>query len=197
MTIEQHAHERRFDPHHCASLMSDERRARWNPPSLLALAGLGAGQNALDLGSGPGFWTLPMAEIVGASGTVHALDVSKEMLTSIVNQNSSSNIHPLQGELPNIPLKNASVDFTWAAFVFHEVEPPDALADEIRRVSRRNGRIAVLDWHPESQSGNGPPRHHRLSPHQLERILSEVGFGSIQTIWQDEEAYLICAGLMT
>lgn len=187
-----HSHERRFDPADRAGLMDDERRARWNPPHLLAVAGLRAGQTALDLGCGPGFWTLPMAEIVGTQGQVIALDVSPEMLEALVTEDPPAHVRLMQGELPAINLPDASIDFIWAAFIFHEVEPPTALAVEMGRVLRSAGRIAVLDWRPDAQGPSGPPRAHRLSPQQVEEFLRAAGLIGIQRAWQDEDTYLLC-----
>lgn len=187
----QNSHDRRFDPRHRAGLTDDKRRARWNPPHLLALAGIQAGQIALDLGSGPGFWALPMAGIVGSQGQVIALDVSQEMLAALIEQNHLPYVRFMQAELPNIPLPDDSVDFIWAAFVFHEVEPPAAHVIEMRRVLRPGGRIAILDWRPDAKGESGPPRHHRFSPQQVEEFLQAAGFDHIQHAWQDEDAYLV------
>src|SRR5512135_861184 len=38
------------------------------------------GDTALDIGSGPGFFTVPMARMVGEHGLVVAVDVQQEML---------------------------------------------------------------------------------------------------------------------
>jgi len=189
----KHSHDRRFDPADRAGLTSEQRRARWNPPRLLTLAGLQPGQTALDLGCGPGFWTLPMAEIVGPQGQVIALDVSSEMLEAAAAENPLPHVRLLHGELPAINLPDAAVDFIWAAFVFHEVEPPAALAAEVHRVLRPGGRIAVLDWRPDAQSPSGPPRADRLSPQQAEEHLRAAGLDSVRQIWHNEDAYLLSA----
>ena len=185
--------ERRFDPGDRASLTSAARWARWNPPHLLTLAGLQPGQTALDLGSGPGFWTLPMAEIVGAEGQVIALDVSPEMLEALAAENPPPHVRLLHGELPAIDLPDASIDFVWAAFIFHEVEPPSALAVDMRRVLRPDGRIAVLDWRPDAQGTGGPPRAHRLSLQQVEEYLRVAGLNSVCLTWHNQDAYLLRA----
>ena len=185
--------ERRFDPADRAGLTSAARWARWNPPHLLTLAGLQPGQTALDLGSGPGFWTLPMAEIVGAEGQVIALDVSPEMLEALAAENPPPHVRLLHGELPAINLPDASIDFIWAAFVFHEVEPPSALAVEMRRVLRPGGRIAVLDWRPDAQGTGVPPRAHRLSLQQAEEYLRAAGLTSVRLTWHNQDAYLLHA----
>lgn len=187
------SHERRFDPADCASLTSEQRWARWNPPHLLTLAGLQAGQTALDLGCGPGFWTLPMAAIVGPQGQVIALDVSPIMLEALAAANPPPHVTLLHDELPTINLPDASIDFIWAAFIFHEVEPPSALAAEMQRTLRLGGRVAILDWRPAAQGAGGPPRNHRLSAQQVEAYLRAAGLTRIHHVWQNEDAYLIAA----
>jgi len=189
--------ERRFDPDNQGTLLNAQRWERWAPPRLLARLDLQAGQTVLDLGCGPGFWTLPLAEIVGPQGTVWALDVSQEMLDALAARHPPPQVRLLRSELPTIDLldaadgRNRGVDWVWAAFVFHEVEPPERLVAEIRRVTRPGGGVAVLDWRPDATGNNGPPRSHRLSPAQIGEYLLAAGFQVAVHIWQDEDAYLV------
>jgi ubiquinone/menaquinone biosynthesis C-methylase UbiE len=187
--------DRRFDPKKCGALIGTERWNRWNPPHLLSLAGLQNNSNitVVDLGCGPGFWTLPMSEIVGPYSQIIALDSSQEMLEALESRHSPINVNLTLCELPSIPLPASSVDFIWAAFVFHEVTPVSVLAAEMRRVLRPGGRLALLDWRPDGASGNGPPRHHRLSFEQVREHISSAGFKTIQPAWQDQDAYLMSA----
>jgi ubiquinone/menaquinone biosynthesis C-methylase UbiE len=69
--------DKRFDPQRQHRLLSAERHTYWNPPQFLSRFDLHPGQTVLDLGAGPGFWTLPLAEMVGATGQVWAVDVSQ------------------------------------------------------------------------------------------------------------------------
>src|SRR5258705_13660201 len=50
----------------------------WRPEQarLLEPAGIAAGQRVLDLGSGPGFFSLALAEMVGRAGAVHGVDIN-------------------------------------------------------------------------------------------------------------------------
>ena len=183
----------RFDPDNRGKLVEAKRRDRWAPSRFLAQLNLHEGQTVLDLGCGPGFWTLPLAEIVGPAGRVWALDVSEEMLGDLLRRQPPSRVGLLVGELPTIGLSDASVDWIWAAFLFHEVEPPERLAAEMRRVTRPAGRVAVLDWRPDAAGDRGPPRSHRLFVAQLGEYLRASGFATTSRIWQDEEAYLVVA----
>ena len=147
--------DRRFDHHKMQSLIDQERVARWDPQGFLSHLAIQPGETILDLGSGPGFWTLPLAEKVGASGKVWALDGSQDMLDALAKRNPPAQVRLLLAELPLIKLPDASVDWVWAAFVFHEVTPPEKLAAELRRLLRADGRLAVLEWRPEDTSCRG------------------------------------------
>jgi ubiquinone/menaquinone biosynthesis C-methylase UbiE len=185
------ADDRRFDQRKMHALIGPEREARWAPSNFLARLAIQPGQSVLDLGSGPGFWSLPLAEIVGAQGIVWALDVSQEMLDLLAQRNPPAQVRLLRAELPQIELPAASLDWVWAAFVFHEVTPPEKLANEIRRLLKENGALAVLDWRPDAIGEAGPPRYHRLSVEQVTKYLHEAGFKLVTQIWQDEDAYLL------
>lgn len=189
-------HERRFDPSKHADLTRNERQARWKPSDLLPSLGVRSGQKVLDLGCGPGFWTLPLAEIVSEKGTVWALDVSQEMLDALAARKPPAQVQLLLSELPEIRLPDNSVDWVWGAFVAHEVEPPDKLVAEIRRVLRADGGLAILDWHPDGPEQDGPPRHHRLAPQTLLDLLANAGFNHLPKDWQDADSYLITCVLV-
>jgi ubiquinone/menaquinone biosynthesis C-methylase UbiE len=186
-------HDRRFDPEHHAALNSAERAARWQPMQLLQRLDIRPGQTVLDLGCGPGFWTFPLADIVGSQGVVWALDVSQEMLDALSERNPPSQVRLLRSELPRINMPNASANWIWGAFLAHEVEPLADLIMEIRRVLRPGGRVGLLDWCPDAVREDGPPRHHRLDPEVVRRALQENGFGLISSDWEHEDAYLILA----
>ena len=183
--------ERRFDPQKHEALTEPQRWARWDPPHMLGRVGILPGQCVLDLGCGPGFWTLPMAEMVGSQGRVWALDVSQELLDLLAERTPPAQVHLLRGELPTINLPDDSIDLVWGAFVVHEVEPLDKLIHEIRRVLVRHGKVAVLDWRPDAETENGPPRVHRISSGKLIDLLGMAGFEAARLTWLNKDAYLI------
>jgi ubiquinone/menaquinone biosynthesis C-methylase UbiE len=185
------ANDKRFNPQKRHGLLSEERQARWNPPQFLQQFAIQPGHAALDLGCGPGFWTLPLANIVGPGGTVWALDVSQEMLDTLAEQQPPAHVIPVLGELPEIGLATAVTDFIWTAFVYHEVEGD--LAAEMLRVSRPNGQVAILEWRPDAADQSGPPGDHRVWPDQVKLALQQAGFIQVAEAWRDANAYVITA----
>ena len=183
--------DRRFDHTKMHALIGPEREARWDPPHFLSRLAIQPGQSVLDIGSGPGFWSLPLAQIVGPDGIVWALDVSQEILDLLAQRNPPAQLRMLRAELPQIELPSSSMDWIWAAFVFHEVTPPETLASEMRRLLKENGALAVLDWRPDAITESGPPRHHRLSVEQVTKYLLDAGFKSVIQTWHDDDAYLL------
>jgi len=183
--------DRRFDHNKMHALIGTEREVRWKPAHFLTKLAIRSGASVLDLGSGPGFWSLPLADIVGANGIVWALDVSQEMLDLLAQRNPPTQVHLLRAELPKIELPNSSLDWIWAAFVIHEVTPPEALAGEMRRLLKGNGKVAILDWRPDAVNEAGPPRHHRMSVDQITKYMHDSGFKSVKQIWQDDDTYLL------
>jgi ubiquinone/menaquinone biosynthesis C-methylase UbiE len=168
----------------------NDRRVGTRPNSCSSF-GLQPGQVALDLGCGPGFWTLPLAEIVGPTGKVWALDVSQEMLDTLAKQQPPAHVIPVLGELPQIGLATAVADFIWSAFVYHEVEGD--LAAEMLRVTSPGGQVAILEWRPDAAKQSGPPGDHRVWPDQVKLALVQAGFTQITEAWRDADAYLITA----
>lgn len=123
-----------------------------------------------------------------------ALDAGQEMLDALAERHPPPQVRLMRGELPAIDLPDGSVDWAWGALAFHEVDLPEQLATELRRVVRTSGRVGILDWRPDASSGGGPPRPHRLGPEQVEGYLRAAGFRSVAQTWQDENAYLVEAG---
>ena len=148
--------DKRFKPENYQALLSAERQARWDPPQFFQHFPVQLGDAVLELGCGPGFWTLPLAGMVGTKGRVWALDVSQEMFEALEAQKPPAQVVPVVGELPAIDLEPSVVDFIWAAFVYHEVKG-DGLATEMLRVTRPGGQIAVLEWRPDGAKESNPP----------------------------------------
>jgi ubiquinone/menaquinone biosynthesis C-methylase UbiE len=183
--------EKRFDPGRAQILLDPARLARWDPENFLGRFAIQPGQAVVDVGSGPGFWTLPLAKMVGPAGVVWALDGSQDLLDMLAEREPPPQVHPILAELPEIRLPSAAVDLAWAAFVYHEVPQPEVLASELRRVLKPGGTAAILEWRPDGIGEAGAPRSHRVQPAQVIAWLNAAGFAEPVQSWRDDDAYLV------
>lgn len=111
-----------------------------------------AGACVLDVGCGPGLDTIPLAELVGATGTVVGVDVDEGMLTHAAAYAQQANVaaHLVHqyGDVSCLPFETATFDACRAERLFQvlpiSVDAEHALG-ELRRVTKVGGWVVVAD----------------------------------------------------
>ncbi|RZN41112.1 MAG: class I SAM-dependent methyltransferase [Methanophagales archaeon ANME-1-THS] len=63
-----------------------------NPYKLLQAAGLKQGQHVLEVGCGPGYFTIPAANLVGTEGVVYAVDVHPRAIERVKEKIANAGI---------------------------------------------------------------------------------------------------------
>ena len=117
-----------------------------DPFAILKTAGLKKGQCVLEVGCGPGFFTIPAARIVGDEGLIYALDVNPRAIQSVqakIRQTGISNVRPMQTNASRSGLADACID---AAFLFglpYIAGGFDELLVELRRLLKPGGCLAI------------------------------------------------------
>jgi ubiquinone/menaquinone biosynthesis C-methylase UbiE len=167
-------------------LMSEERKQQHNPQTILDEAGVKKGMIIADLGSGPGFMTIPMAQMTGEKGLVYAVDSSQTMLNGLKENIAKSEVNPniikiVNSDVCHTTIPKESVDLVLFANVLHEVEDKKAFFKEVRRISKPAAYIVDVDW-KKAQTKLGPPFKERLSEDEANRVLAENGFCAIKQI---------------
>lgn len=117
----------------------------------LRTVGLRAGQVVLDFGCGEGNYTKPAARIVGAGGTVYALDKNPSALDALMRaatEDGLTNIQRLDtgGTIP-LPLGSTSVDIVLLYDVLHLVGPPDKAGKAVNRSTVADRRRLLKELH--------------------------------------------------
>jgi ubiquinone/menaquinone biosynthesis C-methylase UbiE len=82
-------------------LMSEERKQWHSPETILKEVRIMKGMTIADLGSGPGFFTIPLAQITGAIGLVYAVDSDQTMLNGLKENIVKSEVNPRIIEIVN------------------------------------------------------------------------------------------------
>lgn len=101
----------------------------------------------LDYGCGTGDFTIPAAKIVGSAGKVCALDCFPRQLRIVkarASKEGLSNIKVILSDLET-GLPDESVDIIWMCDVFHEVRQKQAVLEELHRVLKKGGILAIHD----------------------------------------------------
>lgn len=159
----------KFDARKKDVLLTMERQEELQPEQLLKGLGLKRGDTLADIGCGPGFFTLPAAEIVGPDGTVYAADIQGEMLTAVrsrAQERGLTNIHVVKTNERDVPLRAECCDLILVAFTLHEIEHHATFLRHLARSLKPKGRLAVVEWE-KHQHAEGPPVEDRIAPDEL------------------------------
>jgi ubiquinone/menaquinone biosynthesis C-methylase UbiE len=106
----------------------------------------GTGERVLEIGPGTGYYTLDLAEWVGADGAIEIFDLQQEMLDHTVRRARERglwNVNPTQGDAQELPYEDDSFDAVVLVTVLGEIPDQDAALREIARVLRPGGRLIV------------------------------------------------------
>lgn len=123
------------------------RRLAQNPQKILSPY-LKEGMTALDIGCGPGFFTLDMAVLVGAAGKVFAADLQDEMLDKVRRKIAGTELeqritlHKCAETRIGLPEK---VDFALAFYMVHEVPDKKAFLAEIHGLLKPGGALLIIE----------------------------------------------------
>jgi SAM-dependent methyltransferase len=108
-------------------------------------AGITTGSRVLDVGAGPGYATIDLAEIVGPSGRVVAVERSHNFVNAIRGKGLSSvDVHEL--DLMNDDLPKGPFDFSWCRWVLCFLSNPELLIKKLASVIRKDGRAIFHEY---------------------------------------------------
>jgi SAM-dependent methyltransferase len=142
-------------------------------------AGVGDGARVLDVGAGPGYATVDLAEIVGAKGRVVAVERSPHFVDAIrrtVNERSLSNVEVHELDLMNADLPAGPFDFAWCRWVLCFLSDPELLVKKIANVMRPGGR-AIFHEYGHYKTWRFFPRRPKIEEFRAHVIASWRGSG--------------------
>lgn len=147
----------------------DSRIRRWlqNPRKILGRY-IKEGMTVLDVGCGPGFFAVAMAEMVGRSGRVIAADLQEGMLAKVTAKVRGTEfsdrilLHRCEDDKIGV---SEMVDFILACYVVHELPDQDRFFKEMYAIANPGGQVLIVE----------PPFH-----------VSKKAFG--KTIQKSEDA---------
>ena len=129
-----------------AAIHDNSLRRLLDPPSrTLKAAGLKPGDQVLEVGCGPGYFTIPAGRLVGDKGCVHAIDINPLAVKTTarkVREADLSNVQVKTADAAKTGLTDESIDEVLLFSVLPHL-PLETVLPELARVLKEDGIIAV------------------------------------------------------
>ena len=147
-----------------------------------------SGMTVLDLACGAGRYTLPLAEKVGPSGRIIAVDLWPEGVEQLSDSARAAGLKQIETHVADaggsLPIESGTVDLCLLATVLHDfaADGIDRKAlEEVARVLAPAGILAVVEFNKQD-GPPGPPKAVRLSLQEVTMRLLPFGlirFGGV------------------
>jgi precorrin-6B methylase 2 len=136
-----------------------------------------AGDSVADIGAGTGYFSLPMAKLVGNTGTVYAVDIQPEMLAIIADRSTTMSISNVKRVLATVNDPQLPADtLNMVLFVdaYHEFEWPREVMTAVRNSLVSGGKVVLIEYRGEDP-GVPIKRLHKMTEQQARKELEAVG----------------------
>lgn len=117
--------------------------------NILKEVGIKPGFRVLDYGCGPGSYIIPLAELVGESGKVYALDIHPlaiRKVQGIASKKQLANVETILSDCQTA-LPDNSLDVVLLYDIFHHLSDRDRVLKELNRVLKPDGILSFSDHH--------------------------------------------------
>ncbi len=105
----------------------------------------------MDVGCAMGFFSIPMAEMVGPDGRVICIDLQEKMVQKLYRKAKKKNVlssieaRVCTRDTLNVDDLSNTADFVLAAAVIHEVPDAASFLAELYRVVKEGGKLLVIE----------------------------------------------------
>jgi len=155
-------------------LLASPIRRLWHNPEKILEPYINLGMKVLDMGCAMGFFSLPMAKMVGSQGKVICIDVQERMVRSLVKRAQQAGLHErIETRVCSdssfcLEDMKEEIDFALAFAVVHEV--PDCLPffSQVCRALKPAGRLLLAE--PKG----------RVSNNDFEEFISAAQAGGLE-----------------
>lgn len=133
-----------------------------HPRRNVAALNVQQGQRIADFGAGSGAYTLAIADRLGGTGVVYAIDVQRDLLRRIANEATRRgyrNVEVIWSDL-EVPraskLADHSMDLVLISNLLFQVPDKLPILREARRIIKGGGNVVIIDWaDPTSAHSHG------------------------------------------
>lgn len=168
------------------------------------LARIHEGQQALEVACGTGRATVDLAQAVGDSGRLDALDLTEAMLdkarTKVQKRGLSSRVYFKQGNARELPYPNAAFDLLYNGYMFDLIplEGFTPILKEFLRVLKPGGKLVLVNMSkPDTRTTFYERIYQRgwavmpCRPVMMSPYLEVVGFVDIQRLYRPSRGFIV------
>jgi SAM-dependent methyltransferase len=159
-------------------LVRDSREREEECSTLLKQLAVKPGMNICDMGSGNGFYTLPIAEQTGEKGKVYAIEIQQEMLDMLQQRagvKGLKNIVSVLGTPVDPKLPAGELDLILCVDVYHEFDRPVPMLAAMHKSLKPDGLVALVEFREEDPKVPIKPEH-KMSKKQILKEWEANGF---------------------
>lgn len=132
----------------------------------------------IDFGCGSGFWTIPIAKIVGPKGLVLAIDPRESKLTFVRSKADKlglSNIRYIKAPLSSITMPVTEIaDCIIISNILSKIDNDLSLVFSCRKNSKPGTKLVIIDWNEKSKLG--PKSNKRVDVEIVMKEAERSGF---------------------
>jgi ubiquinone/menaquinone biosynthesis C-methylase UbiE len=134
--------------HKRAGLFDSKIRRLFQNPEKILSPYVTEGMSVLDLGCGPGFFTIELGKLVGKNGKVTGADLQEEMLFKLKRKIEGTDLENII-ELHNTQKYSIGLskrfDFILVFYMLHEVPDQNKTLNELNELLNDQGKILIVE----------------------------------------------------
>ena len=171
-----------MDPARIERLRSPERLEYFDPNRFWDTLKPNPDCTLIDIGAGVGFIALPFAKRYPLA-KIYGCDILDGMIDLLREDAATQGLDNVEGIVmtPNsIDLMDGVADVVVMAQLHHELDTPELLLAECKRLLAADGTVAIIDWKDE-ENGKSPPVGRRVPEAVMRTQLTANGFLNIES----------------
>lgn len=135
------------------------------------------GMTISDFGSGSGYFTIPMAKLVGKDGKVYAFDVLEDALEALESKAELAGLFNIEIRRVNLEkpkatgLNDRSQDCVVLSNILFQTQKKEQMLAEAARILKPEKYLIVVAWEPDTAVG--PSEGWRIEREEAKKLLEK------------------------